>query len=267
MLRQGHRRRAERGDQRQRRRGHGDLRIVETINLNIKDALSSITTQGWNDANGNAVKTEDVSATTLAVAGNTAAKAITVEGAGNLTLNVAANTKLAAVDAGNATGADPEPVRSQWRRHRRDRRQGQRRADRFAGATAKATYWSAVRATTRWWPWLQRCQADGWQGQQRPVRADRWRKEANTYNSIQDFEAGDVLELDVVAGTNVTAFNSLTAVAERHLGSRTSLMQRFSKLRLVKQIWFQFKGNAYVVVDNVETGGASADVFQNGRTP
>ena len=78
---------------------------VETINLNIKDALSSITTQGWNDANGNAVKTEDVSATTLAVAGNTATKAITVEGAGNLTLNVAANTKLATVDAGNATGA------------------------------------------------------------------------------------------------------------------------------------------------------------------
>ena len=95
-------------------------------------------------------------------------------------------------------------------------------------------------------------------------------KEVNTYTSIQDFQAGDVLELNVIGGGNVTAFNKLTAV----LNENTSVFSNFVDAAIAQAnagqaVWFQFKGNAYVVVDNVlssgvvdATGGA---VFENGQ--
>lgn len=240
---------------------------VETINLNIKDALSTITTQAWTDANGNAVKTEDVSATTLAVAGNTATKAITVEGAGHLTLNVAANTKLATVDAGNATGA----LTLNLSAHNGDAitvtgGKGNDVLTASQGATAKADVLLGGEGNDTLVAGSNGAKLTGGAGNDLFV-LQAGTKEVNTYTSIQDFQAGDVLALNDNLGNNVTSFAKLTAV----LNENTSVFSNFVDAAIQQAtaagqaVWFQFKGNAYVVVDNVETGGASADVFQNGQ--
>lgn len=239
---------------------------VETINLNIKDALSTINTLGWNDANGNAVKTEDVSATTLAVAGNTATKAITVEGAGHLTLTVAANTKLATVDASKATGA----LTLNLSAHNGDAitvtgGKGNDVLTASQGTNAKADVLLGGDGNDTLVAGSNGAKLTGGAGNDLFVLT-AGTKEANTYSSILDFQAGDVLELNVIGGGNVSAFAKLTAV----LNENTSVFSNFVDAAIQQAttgqaVWFQYKGNAYVVVDNVETGGASADVFQNGQ--
>lgn len=239
---------------------------VETINLNIKDALSTITTQGWNDANGNAVKTEDVSATTLAVAGNTATKSITVEGAGNLTLNVAANTKLATLDASKATGNLTLDLSA----HNGDAitvtgGKGNDVLTASQGPNAKADVLVGGEGNDTLNAGSNGAKLTGGAGNDLFVLT-AGTKEANTYSSILDFQAGDVLELNVIGGGNVSAFAKLTAV----LNENTSVFSNFVDAAIQQAttgqaVWFQYKGNAYVVVDNVETGGASVDVFQNGQ--
>jgi len=240
---------------------------VETINLNIKDALSTITTQAWTDANGNAVKTEDVSATTLAVAGNTATKAITVEGAGNLTLTVAANTKLATVDASKATGALTLDLSA----HNGDAitvtgGKGNDVLTASQGVNSKADVLVGGEGNDTLNAGSNGAKLTGGAGNDLFVLT-AGTKEVNTYTSIQDFQAGDVLALNVVAGTNVTAFNKLTAV----LNENTSVFSNFvdaaiAQANTSQAVWFQFKGNAYVVVDNVEVGGAATGTaFENGQ--
>ena len=233
---------------------------VETINLNIKDALSTINTLGWNDANGNAVKTEDVSATTLAVAGNTATKAITVEGAGNLTLNVAANTKLATVDASNATGA----LTLNLSAHNGDAitvtgGKGNDVLTASQGATAKADVLVGGEGNDTLNAGSNGAKLTGGAGNDLFVLT-AGTKEVNTYTSIQEFQAGDVLELNVIGGGNVTAFAKLTAV----LNEDTSVFSNFADAAIAQAavgeaVWFQFKGNAYVVVDNT----TNSVVFEN----
>ncbi|MEC4723510.1 DUF4214 domain-containing protein [Noviherbaspirillum sp. CPCC 100848] len=90
-------------------------------------------------------------------------------------------------------------------------------------------------------------------------------KEANTYSSITDFKAGDLVQLNVTAGTAVTAFAKLTAT----LNESTSVFANYVDAAIAQAtagqtVVFNFKGNAYAVIDNAETGGASAATFQNG---
>ena len=95
-------------------------------------------------------------------------------------------------------------------------------------------------------------------------------KEVNTYSSITDFQAGDLLQFAGLSGTN--QFAKLTAT----LNENTSVFSNFADAAILQAkvgeaVWFQFKGNAYVVVDQAgsvttaQTVGAEGGTsFENG---
>lgn len=240
---------------------------VETINLNITDADTGITTLGWNDANGNAVKTANVSTTTLAVEGTANTTTINVAGAGNLTLSLAAaDTKVALVDASTATGV----LNLDLSAHNGV-------AVTVNGGSANDVLKASVGATSHadvliggagndiLWAGSNGAKLTGGEGNDLFV-LQAGAKEVNTYTSIQDFSAGDVLKVNVTAGTAVTDISKLTAT----LNETTSVFSNFVEAAIQQAntgeaVWFSFKGNAYVVVDNIEVGGsATATSFENG---
>ena len=235
---------------------------VETINLNITDKLTTVATKAWNDANGNAVKTEDVSTTILAVVGTANTKAITVEGAGNLTLDVGttANTKLATVDASKATGV----LTLNLAGHTGDAitvtgGSANDVLSASAGTTAHADVLIGGAGNDTLTAGSNGAKLTGGAGNDLFVLT-AGTKEVNTYASILDFQAGDVLELNVIGGGNVTSFAKLTAV----LNEDTSVFSNFADAAIAQAavgeaVWFQFKGNAYVVVDNT----TNSVVFEN----
>ena len=241
---------------------------VETINLKVNNADSGWNDLGYKSADGvNNVFTPKVSTTTITLKGNDSLKAVTVDGAGHVKLlDNAANTKLATIDANALTGNLTLDLSS----HNGvavtvTGGKGNDVLTASQGATAKADVLVGGEGNDTLVAGSNGAKLTGGDGNDLFVLT-AGTKEANTYSSIQDFKAGDVLELNVVAGTNVTAFNKLTAV----LNENTSVFSNFVDAAIQQAtagqaVWFQFKGNAYVVVDNVETGGASADVFQNGQ--
>ncbi|MDD2978293.1 hypothetical protein [Aquabacterium sp.] len=241
---------------------------VETINLKVNNADSGLTDAGYKSADGvNNVFTPKVSTTTITLKGNDSLKAVTVDGAGHVVLtDSAANTKLATIDANALTGnltldlsahnGVAVTVTGGKGNDVLTASQGvNSKADVLVGGEGNDTLNAGSNGA----------KLTGGAGNDLFVLT-AGTKEVNTYTSIQDFQAGDVLELNVIGAGNVTAFNKLTAV----LNENTSVFSNFVDAAIQQatagqSVWFQFKGNAYVVVDNVETGGASADVFQNGQ--
>ena len=242
---------------------------VETINLKVNNADTGLTNLGYKSADGvNNVFVPKVSTTTITLKGNDSLKAVTVDGAGHVKLlDNAANTKLATIDANALTGNLTLDLSS----HNGvavtvTGGKGNDVLTASQGATAKADVLVGGEGNDTLVAGSNGAKLTGGDGNDLFVLT-AGTKEANTYSSIQDFKAGDVLELNVVAGTNVTAFNKLTAV----LNENTSVFSNFVDAAIQQAttgqaVWFQFKGNAYVVVDNAEVGaGASATAFENGQ--
>ena len=90
-------------------------------------------------------------------------------------------------------------------------------------------------------------------------------QEINTYSSIKDFTAGDLLELQVTAGTAATGYLKLSAALNEITAQFSNFVEAaIAQASAGQAIFFNYKGNGYVVIDNAETGGASATSFQNG---
>ena len=235
---------------------------VETINLNIKDALSTITTLGWNDANGNPVKTEDVSTTTLTLVGSTQTKTVNVEGAGNLTLTDSnVNSKLTTVDASKATGALTLDLSA----HNGDAitvtgGKGNDVLTASQGVNAKADVLVGGEGNDTLKAGSNGAKLTGGAGNDLFVLT-AGSKESNTYTSIQDFQSGDVLELNVAAGTNALSFAKLSAVLNENTATFANFVDAaIAQAGIGDAVWFNFKGNAYVAIDNT----TSSTVFENG---
>lgn len=92
-------------------------------------------------------------------------------------------------------------------------------------------------------------------------------KEANTYSIVEDFKAGDLLQLQFwdqaggAATKDVTSFAKLTA----SLNPETAVFANFvdaaiAQAGLGQAVWFMFGGSSYVVVDS---GADSATTFGN----
>lgn len=234
---------------------------VETINLNIADADTGFTpaAPAYNDANGVAVKTANVSNSTLTLVGSTQTKTVTVEGAGNLGLTVAANTKLTTVDASKATGALTLSLSGHDAAVTVTGGSGNDVLSASTGANGRADVLVGGAGNDTLNAGSNGAKLTGGEGNDLFVLT-AGTKEVNTYTSILDFQAGDVLELNVIGGGNVTAFAKLTAV----LNEDTSVFSNFADAAIAQAavgeaVWFQFKGNAYVVVDNT----TNSVVFEN----
>lgn len=93
-------------------------------------------------------------------------------------------------------------------------------------------------------------------------------KEGNTYSTITDFSAGDLLQLQArnaadAATAAVGTFAKLTAT----LNETTATFSNFLDAAIVQAtagnaVYFNYKGDAYVVIDS---GAESATVFNNGQ--
>lgn len=243
---------------------------VETINLNITDADTGFTAAApaYNDANGVAVKTANVSSSSLTLVGSAQTKTVTVEGAGNLTLTASANAKLTTVDASKATGALTLALSGHDAAVTVTGGSGNDVLSASTGANGRADVLLGGEGNDTLNAGSNGAKLTGGAGNDLFVLT-AGTKEVNTYTSIQDFQAGDVLALNVIGGGNVTAFAKLTAA----LNENTSVFSNFVDAAIQQAnsgeaVWFQFKGNAYVVVDNAQlvapdaTGGA---VFENGQ--
>jgi len=100
--------------------------------------------------------------------------------------------------------------------------------------------------------------------------ADGGNKESNTYSTIQDFQAGDLLQLQYFksgtpsAPADVTSFAKLTADLQS-----TATLADFANAAIKQAVagdavWFNFQGSAYVVVDS--NNSADTDTtFANGE--
>ncbi|MYN02373.1 DUF4214 domain-containing protein [Pseudoduganella sp. DS3] len=96
-------------------------------------------------------------------------------------------------------------------------------------------------------------------------------KEANTYSTITDFQAGDLLQLqywDTVgaAKADVQSFAKLTASLNPETATFSNYvqaaMEQIDNSGLGNAVWFVLNGNSYVVIDS---GSDSNDAFVNGE--
>lgn len=95
--------------------------------------------------------------------------------------------------------------------------------------------------------------------------ADAGTKEGNTYNTITDFAAGDLLKLEHFDGTvkNAVDFLKLTAVLNENTATFSNFLDAATvQATLGQAVYFNYKGDTYVVVDS---GAESATAFENGK--
>lgn len=235
---------------------------VETINISSANKTTSFTTL-YTDA-GVPVKVADAASSSQIILDANAAKAVTVAGAGKLTLNLANTaTKVATVDASTNTGGLTLDLTA----HNGvavtvTGGAGNDELKASVGTNAKADVLVGGAGNDTLYVGSNGAKLTGGEGNDLfVVAANAGTKEANTYSSITDFQAGDVLKLE---GLNTTAgaFAKLTA----NLNENTSVFANFvdaaiAQASLVSDaVWFQFKGNAYVVVDH----GVTTGTFENG---
>lgn len=233
---------------------------VETMNVTVNNALTSFTGLGFNNADGIAVKTADVSTTTLALVGSTQTTAVTVAGAGNLTLDISGNTKITSVNASNATGVLTLAVSGQDAGVTVTGGSGKDVLSASTGTNGRADVLIGGDGADKLNSGSNGVKLTGGAGDDLFV-VTASSKEANTYTSILDFKAGDVLELNVVGGGNIGGLAKLTAV----LNENTSTFSNFVDAAIAQAasgsaVWFQFKGNAYIAIDNT----AESVTFENG---
>jgi S-layer protein len=95
-------------------------------------------------------------------------------------------------------------------------------------------------------------------------------KQANTYSTVTDFQAGDLLQLQYYdsgasATKDVTSFSKLAAA----LNPNTAVLDDYVSLALIQAklgeaVWFMLNGDAYVVVDS-GTDTTAPSIFNNGE--
>ena len=243
---------------------------ADVVNLVAKAAtgtnLGTVTATGVETINVNAVDT-DVS-TTLAVSTNTlalkadVATAVNVTGAGNLVMTLdAASAKVAAVDASSATGALTLDLSA----HNGvavtvTGGAGKDMLKASVGTTAKADVLVGGAGNDVLHAGSNGAVLTGGAGNDLFVLGTGGNKEANTYTSITDFQAGDLLEL-----TGATSFGKLTANLNAGTAGFTDYVNAaMQQAELTGSgahdaVWFSFSGNSYVVL---EQGGPAG--FTNG---
>ncbi len=226
---------------------------VETFNINVVDVDTSA---------------KGVSTAVLTIAGGNA-NAIHVTGEGNLVLDVAGHQpQLAVVDAGKSKGsltvdlnlhngvavsvtggAGNDDLTASAR--------GTGKADVLVGGEGSDTLVAGSNGA----------KLTGGAGNDVFVLR-MGNKEVNTYSSVQDFKSGDLLKLETFHGVEagkpavaVDKFEKLAAV----LNENTAVFSNFAdaaiqQAALGDAVWFSFKGNAYVVIDN----GSDASAYENG---
>lgn len=201
--------------------------------------------------------------TTVAITGNTSLKTINVAGAGDtvLTLGTAGNgtgaTAVSAVNASTATGA----LNLNLSNHNGvavtvTGGAGNDMVYASIGANAKADVLLGGAGSDILMAGSNGARLTGGAGNDMFV-LQAGNKEANTYSIVTDFAAGDLLKLNVNAGTVVTSFAKLTAT----LNEATSVFSNYvdaaiAQAAVGEAVWFAFGGNSYVVVDNGTNGAA-----------
>lgn len=242
---------------------------VETINISVANKTTSFSTvyEG-----GVAVKVAGAaSSNTIALDAN-AAKAVTVAGAGKLELKLGVDNagtwttlanKVATVDASaNTGGLSLDLTAHNGVAVTVTGGAGNDVLKASVGANAKADVLVGGAGSDTLYVGTNGAKLTGGEGNDLfVVAANAGTKEANTYSSITDFQAGDVLKLDSL-NTTAGAFAKLTA----NLNENTSVFANFVDAAIAQAtnlndaVWFQFKGNAYVVVEH----GAQGITFENG---
>jgi hypothetical protein len=93
-------------------------------------------------------------------------------------------------------------------------------------------------------------------------------KEGNTYSTVTDFTAGDVLKLEYFSNAgnstnNVSSFTKLTAVLNDSTASFSNFLDAaVTQATIGQAVYFNYKGDTYVVVDS---DLESATAFDNGH--
>ncbi len=233
---------------------------VETINVSVANKTTTFTT-----VYGDVKVADAASVSTLALDAN-AAKVVNVTGAGDLKLNIAAATKVAAVDASTATGALTLDLSA----HNGvavtvTGGAGNDVLMASVGINAKADVLIGGAGADTLVAGSNGAKLTGGAGNDLFLLTTAGNKEANTYSSITDFQAGDVLQISGLSGTN--QFGKLTAT----LNESTAEFSNFVNAAILQAgvneaVWFQFNGNAYVVID--QAGGTAplgnGTSFENG---
>jgi hypothetical protein len=95
-------------------------------------------------------------------------------------------------------------------------------------------------------------------------------KQANTYSTVTDFQAGDLLQLQYYDGgasatKDVTSFGKLAAALDPSTAVFNDYVSAaLTQANLGQAVWFMFGGNAYVVVDS-GTDTVAPGTFNNGE--
>jgi len=225
---------------------------------NAAGALGTISTA--NTETVNVTANEDISIT---VTGNTSLKTVTVAGEGEtvLTLGTAGNgTGATAVSAVNASAAEGALVLNLSAHNgvivTVTGGAGDDVLTATAGTNAKADVLLGGAGADTLVAGSNGARLTGGAGSDMFV-LQAGNKEANTYSIVTDFAAGDLLKLNVNAGTVVTSFAKLTAT----LNETTSVFSNYVDAAIAQAavgdaVWFSFGGNSYVVVDNGTNGAA-----------
>lgn len=220
--------------------GTVDVAGVETLKLNAVDTATST-----------------IETATLTLKADKATS-LTIEGSSNVTLTLDATTnKLATIDAGSlagklnvaASGAVAMTIT------------GGSGADTLTastGSSAKADVIKGGAGNDTIYAGSNGAELTGGDGNDLFIltasSAITGNKEDNTYSTITDFSAGDLLQLQYYTGAAVadaTGFAKLTAVLNEDTASFSNFVDAATTQAGVGgAVWFNYKGNAYVVVDS-----------------
>ncbi|MBD3873682.1 hypothetical protein IEG05_00320 [Pseudomonas kunmingensis] len=242
---------------------------VETINVSVANKTTTFST-----VYGDVKVADPASVSTLALDAN-AAKAVTVTGAGNLTLSLSDSStlvggvttwsslaaKVATVDASAATGA----LTLDLTNHNGvavtvTGGAGNDVLSASVGTNAKADVLVGGAGNDTLNAGSNGAKLTGGAGNDLFVLT-AGTKESNTYSSILDFQAGDVLELIDIGDHNVSIFAKLSAVLNENTATFANYVDdAIAQAGVGEAVWFNYKGNAYVAVDNTN----QSTVFENG---
>lgn len=241
--------------------GEVDVAGVETLKLNAVDTQPTV-------AGAASIQTA-----TLDIKADKATS-LTIEGNSNVTLTLdATTTKLATIDAGTLTGALNVGNTLNAVAMTITGGSGADVLKASVGATAKADVLNGGAGNDTLYAGSNGAKLTGGAGNDlffvTANSASVGNKESNTYSEILDFQAGDVLQLQAsnIAGNaaiDVTGFTKLAAV----LNENTAVFSDFVNAAIKEAAagaatWFNFKGDAYVVIDSA--ANSAADTFINGE--
>ncbi|MBV7537201.1 hypothetical protein KW842_15645, partial [Duganella sp. sic0402] len=235
---------------------------VETIKFTATDTDTSTTTGG-----GVQTSTVTLNADKAAI--------VTIDGSSNVNLGLGTDTvKLTTIDAsaltGNLTvtanGANAMTITGGA---------GKDVIHASVGTTAKADIINGGAGNDTIYVGSNGAKLTGGDGNDTFIVNGDGNKEANTYSEITDFKAGDILQLRAfntaaTAVVDVAGFGKLTATLNEATATFSNFVDAAIKQAaqvatdagtdINAAVWFSFKGDTYVVVDN----GTHTAAFDNG---